>query len=51
LYIYDNISLNSPYNERYCGQSCREHQNTYFMFNMFFSLNHAFWDKMEKKIL
>jgi hypothetical protein len=42
LYIYDNILLNSPNNEKCCGLSFTEHQNTYFMFNMFFSENRAF---------
>ena len=27
VYIYDNISLNSSYNEKYFGQICREIQD------------------------
>jgi hypothetical protein len=33
FHIYDNISLNSPQNEKYFRQNCRENQNTHFMFN------------------
>ena len=33
MYIYENISLNSSHSVKYFRQSCRENQNTYFMFN------------------
>jgi hypothetical protein len=36
FHIYDNISLNSSYNEKCFRQSFRESQNTRFMFNNFF---------------
>jgi len=43
MYILDNISLSSVYNEKSFGQTCRENQNTYFMYNDFiFRENLAF---------
>jgi hypothetical protein len=36
MYIYDNISLNSSYNEKYFRQICTENQKTNFMLNTYF---------------
>jgi hypothetical protein len=36
VYIHDNISLNSSYNEKQFRQSGRENRNTHFMFNNVF---------------
>jgi len=36
MYIYDNISLNSFYNEKCFTQDCMENQGTHFMFNSIF---------------
>ena len=35
MYIYDNISRISSWDEKVQGQSCRENQNTHFMFSTF----------------
>ena len=35
-YICDNISLNYSENEKYFRESCRENQNTHFVFGNFF---------------
>ena len=35
VYIYDNISLSSCYNENCFKKSCKENQNTRFMFNIY----------------
>jgi len=37
IYIFDNSSLSSSYNEKCFRQSCRDNQNTHFMFDNFFS--------------
>jgi len=47
MYIYDSSALNSSENEKCFRQSCREYQNTHFMFNnLFFSENRAVYEKM-----
>jgi hypothetical protein len=49
MYVFDNISLNSTYNEKRLRQSCRKHQNTHFMVNNFFSRKSCrLWDNVEK---
>jgi hypothetical protein len=42
MYIYENISLNSAYIEKYFRQIWTENQNTYFLFNIFLSENRVF---------
>jgi hypothetical protein len=36
VYVCDNISLHSSYNEKFCNKTCRENQNTYFILTPFF---------------
>jgi len=36
IYIFDNISLSSSQNAKCFKQTCREIQNTHFVFNIFF---------------
>jgi hypothetical protein len=48
MHIYDNILLNSSWNEKCFRQICGEDQNTHFMFNNFFPKIVAFmrqWGK------
>ena len=47
FHIYDNISLNSSYNEKYLRSNLTEHQNTHFMFNNFFSKNRVVYENIE----
>jgi hypothetical protein len=35
--VYDNISLNSSYDEKCFGKICRGNQNKHFMYDNFFS--------------
>jgi len=35
-YIYYNMSLNSPWNEKFCRQICKENGYKYFMFKDFY---------------
>jgi hypothetical protein len=37
MYVFDHISVNSCYMRKFSDKSCRESQNTHFMFNNFFS--------------
>jgi hypothetical protein len=37
--VYDSMSLNSSWSVKSFIQSCKENQNTHFMFNYFFSEN------------
>ena len=46
--IFDNISSNSPYNEKCFGQICRENQNTHFMFTNYFPKIVPFMSKCGK---
>jgi hypothetical protein len=39
MYIFDYISLSSSYNKTVSTKSCRENQNTHFIFNNFFLEN------------
>jgi hypothetical protein len=49
MYSYYNILLNSSYNKKLFRQSCRESQNTHFMFNnFFFWKSRHLWDNVEK---
>ena len=50
MYIYDNISQNSSSNEKCFSQSCRENQNTLFMFNNHFFENRAVYEIMWKTL-
>ena len=55
MYVYDNISLNSSWNEKHFRKPCRENQNIHFMLS-FSSPPHPstpqkscyIWDNMEK---
>ena len=49
MYIYDNISLNSPFNYNVSGNICTANQNTHFMFNNFFSENRDVYEIMWNK--
>jgi hypothetical protein len=46
--IYENISLNSFYNEKFSRPICRENQNINFIFNNFFRKSCRLWDNVEK---
>jgi len=49
MYIYDNISLNSSYNEKCFGDKrCRKSQNTAFIFKKVFKENHVVYEIMLK---
>ena len=49
FHIYNNISLNSSYNEKRLRQICRENKNIYFTFNNVFSRRSCrLWDNVEK---
>jgi hypothetical protein len=50
MYIYDSISLNSSKMRTVSDKSCRENQNTHFMFHNFFFLLKPcrLWDNVEK---
>jgi hypothetical protein len=49
MYIYDNISLNSSWNEKCFRQICRENQNIHFMSNNhLFPKQYRLWDNVEK---
>jgi hypothetical protein len=48
IYILDHISLSSSWNEKCFRQSCRQNQNTHFMFNKFFRESCRLWDNVEK---
>ena len=52
-YIYDTIIIKSSYDEKVSEKSCRENQNTHFMFNniFFFYENHAVYEIMWKNIV
>jgi hypothetical protein len=51
IYIRDNISLNSPPNEKIFGKKLqKKNENTNFMFNNF-SENRAVYDIMYKNML
>jgi len=39
--IFEHISRNFSYNEKYLRQICGENKNTHFMFHDFFSENRA----------
>jgi hypothetical protein len=43
MYIYDNISLNSSWNEKVSDKSCREYQNTLHA-QLHFPENRAVYD-------
>ena len=49
--IYDNISLNSSYNENVFDKSSRENRNTRFIFCDFFSENHAVCEILSKNMM
>ena len=51
MYVFDHISLSCSYNQKWLRKSCRENQNTYFMFNNYFFENHAVYEMMWKNIL
>ena len=52
FHMYDNISLNSSYNENVSDKSCRENRNTYFMFNNFFFFeNRVGFEIMSKNVM
>jgi hypothetical protein len=44
IYVYDNVSLNSSYDEKYFRQNCRENQNIHFIFNIFFFDSRAVYE-------
>ena len=49
IYIFDQISLSSSYNEKNFRHSCTEYQNTHFMFsNFLFRKSCPVWDFMEE---
>jgi hypothetical protein len=51
MYVYGNISLNSSKNDTCFRQSCRENQNTHFVFNIFFFRKSChLWDNVEKYV-
>jgi len=47
MYIYDSILLNSYGNEKFSRKSCRENQDTHFMFAFVLKMCHL-WDNVEK---
>jgi hypothetical protein len=51
VYIFDHISLSFSQNEKYSDKSCKENQNTLFMFNNFFSENRAVYEIMWKNVV
>jgi len=52
MYIYENISLNSSYIEKFLSKTCRENQNTHFIFNVTFIFeNPAICEIMCKNLL
>jgi len=51
MYIHNNISLSSSYNEKCIRQRCRENQNTHFMFNNSFPKIVPFKEIMWKNML
>ena len=50
VYIYDNTSRISCWNEKYFGKSCREIKNIRFVFSDFFFKSFLIWD-VEKNIV
>jgi hypothetical protein len=51
IYSFDHISLNSCLNEKVSDISCRENQNTHFVFNNIFPPKRvSFWDNVGKKL-
>jgi len=50
VYIYDSILVNSPKNEKFSDRSCRENQNTRFMFSNFFSASPVVYEIMWKNM-
>jgi NADH:ubiquinone oxidoreductase subunit B-like Fe-S oxidoreductase len=51
VYIYDNISLNSSQNKNVSDKSCRERQNTSYVFSKVFPENRIVYEKMWKGIV
>ena len=51
IYIADQISFISSYNEKFFKQSCWENQNTYLMFSNAFSKIVTFYETRWKNIV
>jgi hypothetical protein len=47
--FYDHTSLDSSYNKNISDKSCRENQNTHFMFNKCYPENRAVYETVWKK--
>jgi len=48
MYIYDNISLNSPQNEKFSDKSSSEYHSTHFIFKIFLPKSCLLWVNVEK---
>jgi hypothetical protein len=51
FHIYDSVSLNSSKMRNVLDKSCRENQNTHFMFNDFFFENRVIYGIMSKNMV
>jgi hypothetical protein len=51
MYTYDNITLNSSWNEKYFRQSCRVNQNAHLFSITFFPENRVVHERMWKNIV
>jgi hypothetical protein len=51
LYIYNNVSLNSPYNEKCFKQGRKENQYTRILCSVTFSENRAIYENNVEKVV